>query len=506
MNKNLKEKIKESLSSVLPITVIVLILSITVSPMPIGTLMLFMVGAALLIVGMGFFTLGADMAMLPFGEGAGEQITKIGKLGIILPVCFLIGFIITIAEPELSVLATQVPSIPNAVIIITVAAGVGIFLVMAMLRILFRVPLKFILLALYVFTFIFSIFIPKSFLAVAFDSGGVTTGPITVPFIMALGIGMSSVRSDRDSQDDSFGLVSICSIGPILAIMLLGIFYTPSGSSYSAISVPLVETTSDVAAAFTTGIPLYLKEVALALLPIMVMFAIFQLITGMFKKRPLKRVGVGVIYTYIGLVLFLTGVNIGFMPAGHYMGTIIGSLDYNWILIPLGMVIGYFIVKAEPAVHVLNKQVAEISNGAVSSKAMQRSLSIGVAISVGIAMLRVVTSISILWFLIPGYLIAIILSFIVPNIFVGIAFDSGGVTSGPMTAAFILPLAMGACEALGGNILLDAFGAVAMVAMTPLITVQIMGLASKRKMARIQLASNIPDDDIIDYEEVMVNV
>ena len=193
------------------------------------------------------------------------------------------------------------------------------------------------------------------------------------------------------------------------------------------------------------------------------------------------------------------------MPAGHYIGTLIGSLDYNWILIPLGMVIGYFIVKAEPAVHVLNKQVAEISNGAVSSKAMQRSLSIGVAISVGIAMLRVVTSISILWFLIPGYLIAIILSFIVPNIFVGIAFDSGGVTSGPMTAAFILPLAMGACEALGGNILLDAFGAVAMVAMTPLITVQIMGLASKRKMARIQLVSNIPDDDIIDYEEVMVN-
>ena len=193
------------------------------------------------------------------------------------------------------------------------------------------------------------------------------------------------------------------------------------------------------------------------------------------------------------------------MPAGHYIGTLIGSLDYNWILIPLGMVIGYFIVKAEPAVHVLNKQVAEISNGAVSSKAMQRSLSVGVAISVGIAMLRVVTSISILWFLIPGYLIAIILSFIVPNIFVGIAFDSGGVTSGPMTAAFILPLAMGACEALGGNILLDAFGAVAMVAMTPLITVQIMGLASKRKMARIQLVSNIPDDDIIDYEEVMVN-
>ena len=417
----------------------------------------------------------------------------------------MIGFIITIAEPDLSVLATQVPSIPNAVIIITVAAGVGIFLIMAMLRILFRIPLKYVLLALYVFTFIFSVFIPKSFLAVAFDSGGVTTGPITVPFIMALGIGMSLVRSDRDSQDDSFGLVSICSIGPILAVMLLGIFYTPSGASYSAISVPLVETTSDVAAAFTTGIPMYLKEVALALLPIMVMFAIFQLITGMFKKRPLKRIGIGVIYTYIGLVLFLTGVNVGFMPAGHYIGTLIGSLDYNWILIPLGMVIGYFIVKAEPAVHVLNKQVAEISNGAVSSKAMQRSLSIGVAISVGIAMLRVVTSISILWFLIPGYLIAIILSFIVPNIFVGIAFDSGGVTSGPMTAAFILPLAMGACEALGGNILLDAFGAVAMVAMTPLITVQIMGLASKRKMARIQLVSNIPDDDIIDYEEVMVN-
>ena len=321
----------------------------------------------------------------------------------------------------------------------------------------------------YLLVFVLAFFAPRDFIAVAFDSGGVTTGPITVPFIMALGFGMASIRGDDGSREDSFGLVALCSIGPILAVLLLGIFYNPTSAGYEKTISPDIQTTADLAKAFGAGFPTYLKEVAIALAPILVCVLIFQLITRRFRKRQGIRIGVGAGYTFVGLVLFLTGVNVGFMPAGQYIGEQLASV-HKWLLIPRGMVIGYFIVAAEPAVHVLNKQVEEISDGAISQKAMKRCLSTGVAVSI-------------FWLLIPGYAIAIGLTFVTPKIFTGIAFDSGGVASGPMTATFLLPFAMGACESLGGNILTDAFGIVAMVAMTPLITIQLMGLIYKRKAA-----------------------
>lgn len=500
----LKNKIMESLSSVLPITAIVVLLSFTVAPMPIGTLMLFLTGAFLLIVGMGFFSLGVDMAMLPLGEGIGVAMTKTKKIASAAALCLLIGIVITVAEPDLQVLATQVP-VPNQVLVLTVACGVGIFLVVAMLRIIFHIPLTCLLIGFYGLVFLLAAFAPKDFIAVAFDSGGVTTGPITVPFIMALGIGMARLRGDKSSHEDSFGLIALCSIGPILSVILLSIFYHLSQASYTPVTIPEIAVSSEVPSQFAAGLPVYLKEVTVALLPILLLFLIFQLISRRFHGSGLLRVAVGMGYTFIGLVTFLTGVNIGFMPAGSYLGRALAGSSSQWLMIPLGMVIGFFIVTAEPAVHVLAKQVEEVSNGSISSKSLYSALSVGVACSVGIAMLRVLTGISIFWFLIPGYLLALALSFAVPHIYTAIAFDSGGVASGPMTATFLLPFAMGACEGLGGNMLTDAFGIVAMVAMTPLIAIQVLSFVSQLRTKTQADGRTAPDwenlaDTIVYYE------
>ncbi len=502
----LLEKLKESLASVLPITGIVFLLCFTVVPVPTDILMAFVVGAVLLILGMGLFTLGTDLAMTPIGEQVGAAITKSRKIWFIVLICFVVGMIITIAEPDLQVLAGQVPNIPNLVIILTVAVGVGIFLVIALLRIVFRIKLTYLLIGFYVLVFVLAQFVPSEFLAVAFDSGGVTTGPMTVPFIMALGVGAAAIRTDREAENDTFGLVALCSIGPILSVLILGLIFRPEAaeSAYTPVVIPAFENSRELWRYFSSSFPEYLKEVLLALLPILLFFALFQVTVIRLKRGPLIRIGIGLVYTFVGLVLFLTGVNVGFMPVGNYIGSQLGGLGYHWIIIPIGMVIGYFIVAAEPAVHVLNKQVYELTSGAIPPKALSTSLSIGVSASVGLAMLRIVLDIPILAFLLPGYLIAIVLSFFVPPIFTAIAFDSGGVASGPMTATFLLPLAMGACAAMGGNIVENAFGIVAMVAMTPLITIQLLGVVfsiREKKQRTEQSAEKAPtEENLIELE------
>ena len=505
MNKKLKEKIHESFSSVMPITLIVLILSTTVAPMNLETLMLFLTGAVLLVIGMGFFTLGADMAMMPIGQQAGEHLTRTKKLWLIVISCFIVGIVITVAEPDLQVLARQTPAVPDLVLILTVAVGVGLFLVLSFLRIFFRWKLSTLLLLFYAVIFVLAFWVPDSFLAVAFDSGGVTTGPITVPFIMALGLGLTAVRGDKGAEDDSFGLVALCSIGPILSVLILGLLYNPSGSGYTPLEIPVLLSTKELFGEFGHAFPDYTKEVLLALTPIFVLFLLLQAFFLKLRRRQLIKILIGLLYTLIGLTMFLTGVNVGFMPAGYYLGGQIAQLSYNWILIPLAMVIGFYIVKAEPAVLVLNKQVENISGGAISQRAMMVSLSIGMAASLGLSMTRVLTGLSILWFLIPGYGLALGLSFVTPPIFTASAFDSGGVASGPMTATFLLPFAMGACDAVGGNILTDAFGIVAMVAMTPLITIQLLGLLYRLKTRDHPAAeaetSTETEDEIIDFHQ-----
>lgn len=520
--KVLKEKMNEAFSSVLPITVIVLLLSTFFAPVPTGTVVMFLFGAFLLVVGMGFFSLGADMAMMPMGEGIGVEFTKAKKLWLIVLMVLSMGIFITVAEPDLQVLARQVTSIPGIVLIMAVAVGVGIFLAISVLRVLFRISLTNILIVCYILALVLSFFSSNDFVPVAFDSGGVTTGPITVPFILALGLGISSVRSDKNSQEDSFGFVALCSIGPILAVLILGIVYNTSDTSYTPHVIAEVLTTRDVTKEFASGFPVFIHEVFLALVPIVFFFGIFQLITRRYKKRQLSRMAVGFVYTIIGLILFLTGVNVGFIPMGYLIGSEIAGSALKWLLVPIGMIFGYFIVVAEPAVHVLNKQVEQVSGGAIPAKAMNRCLSLGVAASVGLSIFRILAGINLFWFLIPGLIVALVLTFFVPKIFSGIAFDSGGVASGPMTSTFLLPFAIGVCSAVGGNVMTDAFGIVAMVATTPLIAIQILGVVYGNKMkasARDEerdITASKPvteetseivsyDEEIISYEEENLN-
>jgi len=503
----LREKLDETLSAVLPIIAIVLALSLTIAPVTSSVLLAFLLGGALLVAGMMFFTLGAELAMEPMGEQVGGRITKTRRLWIILPTGFLLGALITVSEPDLQVLAGQVQSIPNNVLIFSVAGGVGLFLTLALLRMLLGVKLRTLLFVFYAAALALAFAAPADFLAVAFDAGGVTTGPMTVPFILAFGVGMASIRSDRKAQGDSFGLIALCSVGPVLAVLVLSLIYRADGADYSAVVVPNFTDTVELRQLFTEALPTYLREIATALLPIMAFFGVFQIAGLHLGRKTLLRIGVGLLDTYVGLVLFLTGVNVGFMPAGTYLGETLAGLPYRWIIIPVGMLIGYYIVKAEPAVYVLMKQVEELTSGAITGVTLQRSLSFGVAISIGLAMLRVLTGVSILYLIVPGYVLALALSFFVPDIFTAIAFDSGGVASGPMTATFLLPLATGACLAVGGDVVTDAFGVVAMVAMTPLIAIQMLGVSYRlretRAVAAVDTASIDERIDWLDDYEII---
>ena len=498
-----EEKFSETIKAVFPILAIVLVLCFTITPIPPSILVTFLIGAVLLILGMLLFNVGVESSMTPIGERVGSIMTRSKNVLVMILISFVMGMVITISEPDLQVLAQQVPSIPNMTLILAVAIGVGAFLVLSILRMLFGIPLSYILLVFYGIIFLLTLFVPADFLAIAFDSGGVTTGPMTVPFIMSFGLGIAAIRSDRHAEDDSFGLVALCSIGPILAVLVLGMVFTPGSTEAVSEAIPIIDNTVDIGKLFLHELPHYIKEMASSIFPIVFFFGIFELFARDINRHTVIKIVVGLVETYIGLVLFLTGVNVGFMPAGNYLGHTIAKLPYAWIIVPLGMLIGYFIVKAEPAVYVLTKQVEEITSGAISAKAMGMALSLGVAASVGLAMIRVLTGISILYFIVPGYFIALILTFFVPKLFTAIAFDSGGVASGPMTATFLLPFAMGACEALGGNIITDAFGIVSMVAMTPLITIQIMGLVFRIKESKLEKETSITAPEYVFSAEDM---
>lgn len=496
--------IGESAKSVLPIAAIVLILSVSLASIDSGILVLFIFGTVFLILGMSLFTIGSGMSMQPLGEGIGVQMSRSKKFLAAIAVSFILGALITIAEPDLQVLAEQVPSIPNLVLILSVALGVGIFLVISMVRTKKNIPLSRLLLVFYLAVMVLAVFAPGEFIPTAFDSGGVTTGPITVPFVMALGTGMASIKGGKHSGEDSFGLVALCSIGPILSVLILSICFSPVPETTQTVLGEYL-TTKDAFLFFLREMPLYAKEVSIAFLPIVAVFLIFQIFYRRFHKHQMIRISVGMLYTYIGLVLFLTGANAGFMPAGRLIGAKIAGGGHRYWLIAVGMLMGYFVVSAEPAVHTLKKQVEEVTNGAISQQSIGRALSMGVGLSVGVSMLRVLTGIPIYPFLIGGYAISLVITFFVPPIYTGIAFDSGGVASGPMTTTFMLPFAMGACEACGGNVMTDAFGLVAMVAMTPLITIQVLGLWSnvkrKRRIARAHQELSQIEDIILYYDE-----
>ena len=500
------EKLREAAAAVLPITAVVAGMSFVLVPVQTGLMLSFLIGAAMLIVGMGLFTLGSEMSMRRIGSAIGAKMTASRRLWLILLLSFLLGAAITMAEPDLQVLAANVPEIETSVLIFTVSAGVGLFLTICMIRILFSVPLRVLLFVCYILIFLLAIFVDPAVLPVAFDSGGVTTGPMTVPFIMALGVGVASIRSDENAQADSFGLIALCSVGPILAVMLLSLVSRPETQAASSRIVQNIETTVELGGNYLSAVPTFLSEVALALLPIFVCFLLFQVFSLRLRRVPLLRILLGVAFTYVGLVLFLTGANVGFSPLGYLLGGQMAEGKLRYFLVPLAMVMGWFIINAEPAVHILNKQVEELSAGAISSRAMGLSLSVAVSLAAGLSLLRVITGVSVMWFLIPGYVIALGLAFFEPRTFTAIAFDSGGVASGPLTATFLLPFAMGACSVLGGDVMTDAFGLVALVAMMPLITVQIMGavyLVKSRRQIQVPQMPEFGESEIIELWEAV---
>ncbi len=500
MGKALFLKLKESLLSVLPVAAIVLIISFTpIVSLTVTETVAFAVSAVFLVLGIGLFNLGADLAMTPMGEHVGSGLTKSKRVTVLLSVCFVMGVLITVAEPDLSVLAEQVKAVMNSTVLIaTVGAGVGLFLVIAILKIIFRKNLSTLLMFFYMMLFALCAVLIESgkggFLALAFDSGGVTTGPVTVPFIMALGVGIASTVGGRNANENSFGLIALCSIGPMLAVMVLAL------SSQGEIVYELADYSVESSlAAFGHIVAEHAFDVVKALGLIVVFFAILQAAVLKLPKKKIIQIAIGIAYTFVGLVVFLVAVAVGFMPIGFKLGQQLAAYDQT-LLIVFGFVIGLVVVLAEPAVHVLNKQVEEITGGGVKKIEMLVALSIAVGISICLSLVRMVFGFSLLYYLIPGYLISLGLSFFVPKIYTAIAFDSGGVASGPLTSSFILPLAIGACVALSGtqSILTDAFGVVAMVAMTPLITIQVLGfkaVTSAKVRAKITMRRILSADD-----------
>jgi len=504
MKKILFDKIKEALFSVLPVTLIVIFLNFTpLLELSLREVLIFSVSALFLILGIGFFTLGADVAMTPMGEHVGAGLTKSKNLKLLLAVCFALGLLITVAEPDLSVLADQVGS---KLIIVFVGLGVGLFLVLSILKIVLKKDLGSMLVYFYMVLFALALVVVAvdtgkfQLLPLSFDSGGVTTGPITVPFIMALGVGIATTIGGRNASENSFGLVAMCSVGPILAVLLLSIV---NGGDISAPGVSDYLFADNIWAATGHALLKTTKDVSIALGLVVAFFFIINFIFLKLPRKKILQILVGTAYTYAGLIIFLTSVHVGFMPVGFKMGKELAGVSPVAIA-GVGFALGLVVVLAEPAVHVLNKQVEEITDGTVSKTAMMIALSVGVGTSICLSVVRILFGFSILYYLVPGYLISLGLSFFVPKIYTAIAFDSGGVASGPLTSTFILPFAIGACVATEGNILADAFGMVAMVAMTPLITIQLLGFTaiSKKRMGEKLAMKRIldeADDQIIRF-------
>ena len=505
--KELRSKILEALLSALPITAIVYILSfLPWFDFSATELITFSIGAVLLVLGIGLFNMGADLAMTPMGTHVGAGLSRQKKLWLLLSVCFVLGMLITIAEPDLQVLAEQVEAVMNGQLLIyTVGFGVGAFLLVAILRVVFRRKLSNLLMLFYMLLFALALLLAVNerldLLPMAFDSGGVTTGPITVPFIMALCVGISSVLGDRHSQENSFGMVALCSVGPVLAVLALGIF----SRGELAYEVPNYAVDSRIFSAFAHTAVHKAKDVAIALGMIVVFFLLCQIFFLKLPKRQLAKIGVGVLFTYVGLVIFLTGVEVGFMPIGYKLGNQLSTMP-PWVVIGLGLVMGVLVVLAEPAIHVLTAQVEDVTGGYVTKRSMLIGLCVGVGLAIALSVVRIIFDFSLTYYIIPGYFISLALSLFVPPVYTAIAFDSGGVASGPMTSCFILPFAIGLCVGMQGEsaVLRDAFGVVALVAMTPLITIQLLGFKAivsnrvreKRAMKRILDAD---DQQIINF-------
>ena len=488
------EKFKEVLYSVLPITILVLILNFTLTPIETGMLMRFLFGAVLIVVGLTIFLLGVDISIAPIGNVMGTTITKTNKLWVVAIAGVILGFFISIAEPDLHILAGQVDLVTGGLISKTsivgaVSLGIAVMLAVGLIRIVYNYPLYKLLFILYSLILFIAIFVSPEFLAISFDASGATTGALTVPFILALALGVSKLKKDsKSSEKDSFGLVAIASTGAIIAVMLMGLLFRIEKITgtledrETVISAPL-RSVAELFSPFIQKLPLLAFESMVALLPILIIFLIFQKLSFKLSARSVRKILFGMMFTFLGLVLFLLGVNAGFMDVGSAVGKSIASLDNKAYLLAVGFILGFVTILAEPAVYVLTHQIEAVTSGYVKRKIVMMSLSVGVGLAVALSMIRIIVPGLQLWqYLLPGYILSCGMMFYVPELFVGMAFDSGGVASGPMTATFILAYAQGAAEAVeGANVLVDGFGMIAMVAMTPIIALQVLGLFYKLK-------------------------
>lgn len=517
MFKSILKKFKEAAMGVIPITIILLIVNFAVSPMSTGNLISFLVGALLLVLGLALYNFGCGSSIEFIGGQTGSHVSKTSKLWLILALCGIIGFVVTVAEPDLSVLAEQVSGIDNFVLIAAIALGVGVFMLIAVLRLVLKIELKWILLFFYAILFIMAFVLPREFVPLAFDSSGVTTGPVTVPFIMALGASLSVTLGGKDSQDSSFGIVGICSIGPVFAVMILSLIKNLSVDVSAGDSTEILNNFGDVLRNYAVSFPRYLKEMAIALAPITIFFLVYNFTSLKLSGKRLAKTLFNMLYVYIGLSIFLLGANVGFVPAGKHFGDALASNPA--LLVGIGALLGAVIVLAEPAVHVLTKQVEDITGGTIKNRTILIVMCLSMAVAIGLSMLRIIFDIDLRWVLLAGYGIALTLMFFVPKIFTGIAFDSGGVASGAMTAAFLLPLANGATYAIYGDrpnvssfLMNDAFGVIALVAMTPLVTIQILGLVYKLRASMLEKERTEEfsmllalEGDVIDMEEYSLN-
>lgn len=495
--KQFCSKLKESFFSVFPITLIIFALIIFFIPTTAELTIKFSISSILLIIGIAFFSLGADSSMIELGNGVGTTLSSKNKLWFMLVSGVVIGFIITLAEPDLMVLAKQVAETSSLssvwVFIVVVSLGVGLLLMLGILRIYYKIPLSILLLVSYSLVFLLSFFAPSQFVPIAFDSGSVTTGPISVPFLIAFGLGLSSIRSSKQSQDDSFGLIALCSIGPIITVMILSLFINPATSH----TTQTITQTGNIAQQFFHSFIANLGDVAIIILPIIAIFIVFQIFSFKYPKTKVFRMIFGFFLVFAGISIFLTGVECGYYPMGLLIGTYLGGLQYGIIAILVALILGAFAIIAEPALHVLKKQVEDITNKTINQKVILITISLGVALSVALSCICSLYSINIMFFIIPLYLVAIVLAFVNTKLFTAISFDSGGVASGSLAVSFILPMISGLSSQSSG------FGTVALIACFPIVTMQILGLIYKIKLTHYQklvLSTKIDNDYVIEFD------
>lgn len=482
------EKIKEMFVAVFPITAIILLLNFTVIPLGGETIGKFIVGTLSVIIGLSLFLFGVEMGIEPIGSHIGESIVRKGKTTVFIISGFVLGFLITVAEPDVAIYAGQVGDMTAGVmkkgeLIIGISLGIGVMLAIGLVRIFYDISLKILIPVFYGIVFLTALLAPEEMLGIPFDASGATTGSMTVPFMLALGIGVSSMKTNKNSENDSFGLTACVSIGPILSVLIMTIL--ASGKKVEMVSETVKNMTDKgILTAFLKEVPHISYEVALSLLPIVMIFVILQKVSIKLKKDSFKRILKGIAYTFLGLVLFLTGVNAGFSDAGRKLGEYIAVSNYSWLIIPVGFILGMSVILAEPAVHVLCSEVEEVTGGYIKKPVILFTMAIGVAVAVALSMIRILTPGVELWhYLLVGYIFAIILMFLVPDIFVGMSFDSGGVASGPMSVTFLLAFAQGvAISSESADVLKEGFGIISVIALAPIITMEILGLIYKIKL------------------------